>query len=314
MSHVIGVGDLLRAWHALDANDEAARRAISDLLLPGFGWSAMATKPVVPREPPQASPQPHSVIQQVEVPDVPSAAEHQALDIPFSVTPVVSSGEPQRTLARGPRLAADRNLTVATAELLEPEWARRIVGELMMTEAPLGDLDLPRIIHSLSEMREIRRIPRKSRPTLRLGAQVLLDRHPSMMVFYSDQSALRPVLAGIGGRGRTLLLRCDGFPPTSISEISSARWRPYEPPPPGTPVLILSDLGMARGAYPLSAEAEAAWDAFLAPLAATGNPLIALVPHPPTRYPLFICERICLVLWDRVTRPSDVRRARKAIM
>jgi hypothetical protein len=181
----------------------------------------------------------------------------------------------------------------------------------MATEAPLGDIDIPRLVRWLAELREVRRLPRKRQPTLRQGVQVLLDRHSSMMVFYSDQSALRPEIEGIVGRERTEILRCDRIPPTRVSELSTSRWRPYEPPPPGTPVLMVSDLGMARGAFPPSPSLEVEWNTFLNPLMAAGNPVLALVPCALDRYPAFVRERLHLLLWDSSTRPSDARRARK---
>lgn len=316
----IGVGDLLRAWHALGASDEATREAIRDVLLPEFAWlpkeETLAPRPDARREQldlpePPAPPEPD----QTSKPAGRGTSDEDAsalLDVPFSVEPMLPRSQPIRLPTSGPRLAADRDLAPELEPLLDARWARRVIGGLIAMEAPLGDLDVPRLVRSLTEMREVRRLPRKRQPTLRFGAQVLLDRHPSMMVFYSDQSALRPEIEGIVGRERTLILRCDRFPPTEVSELATPRWRPYESPLPGTPVLVVSDLGMARGAFPLSRLDEAEWDAFLAPLLSAGSPVLALVPCELDRYPAFVRERVRLLLWDWSTRPSDARRARKA--
>ena len=304
----IGVGELLRVWHALGATDDATRRAVRDVLLPAFDWHAPTERR---EEQPEEQPEEESTSERdkTEVTDAHTSAD----DVPFTTMPIAAEEQPLRPLELpvGPRLAADRNLAVEPEPLLEPVWSRRVVGELLAIDAPLGDLDIRRLVRTIAALRPLRRLPRKLRPTLRLGAQVLLDRHASLMVFFSDQSALRHELEGFAGRERTTVLRCDGFPPTEVAPLVGTAWRPYTPPPAGTPVLVVGDLGMARGRFPLDPAAEAAWDAFLAPLAAAGSRVSALVPCPPDRYPAFVHERMHLLLWDRKTQPSDARRARR---
>lgn len=313
MIHEIGVGELLRVWHALGASDDATRRAIRDVLLPDFEWCAPEQPPAPVPPPDPATPTPATpTLVRPPPPSEPEPVAPAPIDLAYSVTPLHRTDDRPLQLPGGPRLAADRNLAVPPEPLLDPVWARRVVGELMATDAPLGDIDLRRLVRTIAALQPLRRIPRKRRATLRLGAQVLLDRHASMMVFFNDQSALRHELEGIGGRERTSVLRCNGFPPTEIATLAAADWRPYAPPLAGTPVLVVSDLGMTRGMFPLSPASERAWDAFLAPLAAAGCRVCALVPCPPDRYPVFVRERVHLLLWDRKTRPSDARRARKA--
>lgn len=312
----IGVGELLRVWHTLGAIDDAARRAVRDVLLPAFDWHAPTEQrreqeEQQPDEQPDEQPNEQSTPERdkTEVPDTHAPGD----DVPFTATPIAADEQPLRPLELpvGPRLAADRNLAVEPEPLLEPVWSRRVVGELLAIDAPLGDLDIRSLVRTIAALRPLRRLPRKLRPTLRLGAQVLLDRHASLMVFFSDQSALRLELEGFGGRERTAVLRCDGFPPTEVAPLVGTDWRPYTPPPAGTPVLVVGDLGMARGRFPLDPATEAAWDAFLAPLTAAGSRVSALVPCPPGHYPAFVRERVHLLLWDRKTQPSDARRARR---
>lgn len=313
MIREIGVGDLLRAWDTLGAEDEATRAAIRDMLLPQFIWQAPEAEPAraAVREPAAAPPATLSPPTPSEPARATAEARKREAEVAFAVTVEHHEREvPLLWPESGPRLEDDRDLSLEPEMLLEPVWVRRVVGNLMSTEAQLGDIDLGKLVRAVVEMRPLRRMPRTRRTTLRLGAQVLFDRDPSLMVFYSDQSALRPVLEGIGGRERTAIQRCDGFPPTRVSELNSARWRPYSPPLPGTPILLVGDLGMARGAFPLSEADEARWDAFFGGLRARRNPVCALVPCAPELYPPFVRELVDLVLWDRRTRPSDVRRVR----
>ncbi|CAN92438.1 hypothetical protein predicted by Glimmer/Critica [Sorangium cellulosum So ce56] len=315
----LGVGDLLRVWHRLGASDEAAREAVRDLLLPAFAW-----RPLEERASPKPAPETGPIDEasspcQVSTASSPRDDEdldvHEpadtSLDFNYSVTPLHHEGRSFRLPESGPGLAADQITAMDLEPLLDSAWARRVLGGLITTDAHVGGVNVPRLVRSLCEMREVRRLPRMLQATLRRGAQVLLDRHPSMMAFYSDQSALRHPIEGFGGRERTTILRCDGFPPRQVSDLSVARWRDYQPPTPGTPVLVLSDLGMTRGVFPLTPQAEAEWDAFLEPLLSGGSTVCALVPCPPDRYPRFVRERVRLVLWDLSTRPSDARRIRK---
>jgi hypothetical protein len=313
----VGIGDLLRAFGELEATDPESRKAISDLLLPGFTWTAEGNKeglasPIIEMPPQKGSGQSAPI--QPRPSDQPEPATKPTFsEVPFSVEPLRSEERRLLLPTAGPGLALDKNRPPAPEPLLEPLWTRQVLAGITATERPLGDLDVASLVRALAERRPLRRLPRKMRPTLRLGVQVLLDRDESMMVFFADQSALRRDIERLVGRERMTVLRCDRFPPTRVSELTSMTWRPYAPPPPGTPVLIVSDLGMARGAFPPSISDEASWDAFLRVLKAGENRVAALVPCPCDRYPPFVREAIHLLLWDRATRPSEARRARKML-
>lgn len=316
----VGVGDLIRAWHKLGVRDEATRRAIAALLLPNMTWTPLEETAEqtanTAKEPVADDSKGHkALVEPIRKEDdrtAPPKPDEPSSDFTYSATPEPHQGQPFRLPASGRMLAPDSNLAMAPEPLLDAAWSRRVLGGLITTEVPVGGADVGRLVRSLAEMREMHKLPRILRSTLRRGAQVLLDRHPSMLVFYSDQSMLRGPLQGFGGRERTVILRSDGFPPEQVSELGSPYWRDYELPAPGTPVLVVSDLGMARGAFPLSPRDEAEWDAFLDPLLSAGSTVCALVPCPPDRYPAFVRRRIHLLLWDLPTRPSDARRARRS--
>jgi hypothetical protein len=312
----IGVGDLLRVWHELGA-DESTRKAIRDLLLPEFEWSARTKKPAVeasvtaPLVATKDSPGRDANDSRDPVATSGEPLELTAASLPFTSTSLSPRVRPLRLPVGGLPLPRDPDVAQEPEPLLEPVWVRRVLAGLLSSQAPRGDVDVAALLRRLTELREVRALPRTMKPTCRFGAQVLVDRHWSMMVFYSDQSALRRDIEGIGGRERTTVLRCDAFPPKRISELSTTRWRPYAPPIAGTPVIVVSDLGMSRGAFPLDAPAEAAWDGFIGSLAKVGCPVAALVPCEPALYPGFVRARLPLLLWDASTRPSDATRARR---
>lgn len=314
-----GLGDLFRAWHALGARDEQSRRLIRDALLgeDDVDWQPAGAPSPEPAPPPEPGEQPITAAgaagaaSPAEAPAGPDAAGWRE---PVDFRVEVAEPEGIQTVqlpATAAALARDRRLPVEPEPLLVPAWGPRIVSAFVATEAPLGDVDVERLVVALARLRGVRRLPRKLRPTLRRGVQLLVDRDASMMPLYSDQVALYGLIQAIVGRARSHALRCDTFPPGRVSALTVTRWGPYEPPPGGTPVLVASDLGMARGAFPLSRDAERRWEAFLAPLREAGCPVTALVPCDPERYPPFVRSRVRLLLWDAGTRPSDARRARR---
>ncbi|MCK6685411.1 MAG: hypothetical protein L6R30_23660 [Thermoanaerobaculia bacterium] len=310
MKPEIGIGELFRAWDALGAKNDATREAIRDLLVPSFTWVSKSPKPVPKTDiiqPPEV-PRPPRIIDRSETGKVEFPVPFKAVDLPFTVTPIEPEERRLEIPAGGAQLPPDALREIDPEPLLEAVWTRRVIGGLIATEAPLGGLDVDQLLRSLTAMRVVRRLPRKRRPTMRHGVQVLLDRHPSMMVFYADQSALRREIEAFAGRERTAVLRCDGFPPARVSEISSARWRPYSPPEAGTPVLLVSDLGLVRDALP----GPEALDDFVGPLRALRSDVVALVPESPESYPGYVHDRVHLLEWDAGTRPSDARRARRA--
>lgn len=83
--------------------------------------------------------------------------------------------------------------------------------------------------------------------------------------------------------------------------------RPYVPPLPGTPVILLSDLGIAR---PLGASDRASvdeWAAFASRVRAAGCPLIALLPYAPRRWPQKLRLHVVMIEWDPGVAVSKLR-------
>src|SRR5690606_24115468 len=97
--------------------------------------------------------------------------------------------------------------------------------------------------------------------------------------------------------------RAEGAGPGSMRT-----WRAYEPPTPGTPVLVVSDLGISRSRAAGGASPEE-WLAFADLVAATGRRCVALVPFPPHRWPAALERAMHIVHWDRTTSVHTVQRA-----
>ena len=68
----------------------------------------------------------------------------------------------------------------------------------------------------------------------------------SMQPFALDQQILRDALLRVVGRDRVEVALFDGCPLRSFGLGPRDEWHEYEPPTPGTPVVVVTDLGIVR--------------------------------------------------------------------
>lgn len=194
--------------------------------------------------------------------------------------------------------------------LFKPEWVRTLLSIALSVADRKGPLDLERVAELLSENEPLATLPRLPRLRLADGAQVLVDLNDSMRPFAQDQFELLKEVKRI-------------IPSSAVSEqyffvcptrgVRHARGRtdePYRPPPPSTPVLLLTDLGAARDAFDVARPRPGEWLRFAETLSRAGCPVIAFVPCPPTRIEPELRRVVCVVTWDRVTTTGKVQRLR----
>jgi hypothetical protein len=82
------------------------------------------------------------------------------------------------------------------------------------------------------------------------------------------------------------------------------KWTAYEPPTPGTPVVVFTDLGIA---YPTPNVVDD-WLVFSRLLRRAACPLVALVPWPKQRHPRRLSAEFPTIVWDRSTTLASLRR------
>jgi hypothetical protein len=87
------------------------------------------------------------------------------------------------------------------------------------------------------------------------------------------------------------------------------RRRRYQPPPPGCPVLVLSDLGIGGPRLRGDRSHPEEWLAFARRLKAQGSRVAVLVPYPRHRWSRVLESKMALIQWDRRTTVADVYRA-----
>jgi hypothetical protein len=201
-----------------------------------------------------------------------------------------------------PRVSADNLGRLPEREpLLAPRGGATILQTLIAAQIPEGPLDVPAIVEVLACRRVPERLPREAWPTLRFGVEVLADVGLPMRPFEGDQlQVIRQLRTIVGGQLTSVRYFAD-IPARGAGPGPRRTWRPYEPPDPGTRVLVLSDFGLAGPATYSYRGAPDEWRSFADTLRRGGCDAVALLPVPPDRWPRWLATLMPLVLWDRST-------------
>ena len=323
----ISFGDAVLACHELGPRDEATGRAIIDML----GLAGEPTTPAPlnvgaarPSSPPRfgdargptrrSTTTPPPTVPSVRRPPATSATTVAATvtrlgrsDQPFqrpdwldTVEPLGPLTEPTTTPDVKPlfgRVHRRGILTAATATLIEE-----------------GELDIDAIVATIAAGRPLRTLPRVLTQTTRRGAQILLDQGSGMAPFRNDQRQLVEALDHILGDEHFAVRRFVGCPSRGLlprrprpTPGRPLPLDPWKPPPSGTPIVVITDLGIGG---PLLDDARATvreWVDFAHRTADANFTLIGLVPYEATRWPPRIARAMTLLHWSERTTASEVR-------
>jgi hypothetical protein len=196
------------------------------------------------------------------------------------------------------------------APLFVPRWERAIVSAAVAVPEQSGPVDVREVVRRLARAEAITLLPRQRRPSLRAGAHVLVDVGRGMLPFTADRVQLLKALRRVVGADRTPMARFVGTPSRGCGGSRRDRWKPFEPAP-GRPVVLATDLGIARTS---DAASQDEWLVFLRRMQAAGCRVTAFIPYPPVRVPSPLARFVTIVFWDRATSPGQVARiARRAV-
>lgn len=340
----ISLGDLLSACRELEA-DEATASAIARLLkLTAFAGPEAAPAPAADPWAGLAAPEPGGDAREDARRGPPEAAAtpaDEAVPVVEEVTEPAPAPEPEPeevppAEASGPvvpswlRRVADRGAGVSQAgaeasqlpkpdgraeaapafePLLFPVWTRAILSGALSSRTDDGPLDLKRVVEQIARGEASARLPRRPRPTLARGVQVLVDRGETMLLFAEDQRWLEAEIQKVVGPGRAPVLYFEGCPTRRAGRGSWSRWKPYlehHLPRSGTVLLLLTDLGAGHPASVAAPAGADEWLDFAGRLRRHGCPLVAFVPYAPARYPDALHRLVTIIQWDRTTSASSV--------
>lgn len=310
----------MRCWKTLGAHDAEARAQIAEIL--GFRLSAgeapslrrvdSSTKSRTPTssrlpEPgfsQAAAPDPSSapraaLLRQVPIESRPQASPAGDYVPPWRLDPVPHQSETTSHLGFQPSFDP----------LLDVRWTRAVVGALCAVMTRDGPVDMLAVVDRLARYQPLTHLPLSCRPTLRRGIQLLVDDGPGMMPFMRDVRELSSRITQVVGVDRTQQLTFTDHP-LRREEVSGGpdAGKGYRLPASGTPVVVLSDFGLSRGARLRGAASVAEWLTFARMLRSAGCAVIGVVPLPRARWPRELAKAMKLVVWDRKTTVSDARR------
>jgi hypothetical protein len=216
-----------------------------------------------------------------------------------------------------PLVIKDSNIPLPFDPLLVPNWTRAMMSAALATSGGDGVLDINRIVERLARKEHLKRLPMRPFPTLTQGVQILVDMGPSMIPYARDQAWLQNEVQKVVGYEKAQALRFVGTPLRGAGIGERSRWAQYQPPASGTPVLLLTDLGICHSASSADWTSDSDWQSFAEVVKRAGCPLIAFVPYAPSRWPRSLARSMILIQWDRPTTiatvRSLVRRAREVI-
>ncbi|WP_406299093.1 hypothetical protein OG948_27945 [Embleya sp. NBC_00888] len=195
----------------------------------------------------------------------------------------------------------------------EPVWSGRWASGVMFaataTDVIGRVLDERALVRGVADRGLVRTLPFRSRPTTRLGIQLLLDGGESMRPFRFDQRWLRELADAVVGRGRVEVLRFQGTPWRGVRAVGRRGPVAYRAPAAGTPVVLVSDLGLRRLPFSAAAAAGSAeWRDWIDGVRRAGCPVVCLTPYEARAHPWALRRRVAMVPLDRRTSIRAARR------
>ncbi len=321
-SPTIFLGDLARAISELGISDPAALKLAAEML--GFNLDAVDAGKMGVRQ------------ESAVTNDAPIAPPEIGTETASSAPEVANAATPEKEVETGKRkvVAIELNKTTGQREtwipevqplppqedrpiatpplipLLMPQWTRGILSAALSTWDDQGLLDIEGVTEVLANGENVERLPTLLSLTLGRGVQLLLDKSQAMMPFVRDQAWLLKEIRNVVGSDKVEVLRFIGSPGRGAGA-GPRPWPAYQPPQPGVPVVILSDLGIRQPMFASDWADEDEWVAFADVIVRAHCPLIALVPYKSSRWPRSLTRLMSIVPWDRSTTAASVNSLRK---
>jgi hypothetical protein len=312
----IGIGDVVRAWIRLGAHAPDERALVANLL--GFDYTFTVKERTRTRKGDPA------VAASAGAPDggSSSTSAEPGRDLAASVALPLERIALQTAVAKTtpdwlqidrplqPELPQHLNVRLPHQPLFRTGWTRAILSTACATSSPHGPIDMARLVDALSQCRPVTELPREPMLSLGRGIELLVDRGDNLMPFARDIRDLQQQLQLVAGRDRTRIGYFDGCPILGCGPAARSTWKKrYEPPPPETPIVAITDLGMARGSAARTSATHNTWLKFFQMVRSAGCPLIVFAPYPLSRWPKVLSKAVRAIPWDRPTTVSIARQA-----
>jgi hypothetical protein len=337
----IFLGDLAQAWFRLKPADAEARAAIAHAL----GWDVNANELdessaiASPIADGGTNPDPSPLDQKGPTPPNPATITKGAagwddrdntitpsnvgqldsgrIGRPSPDTPVVETSLERHRLSRASMLEGVQALARSEVQraglrppfhpLFAPGWTKGIVFEAASTPTADAGLNINRIVELIAANQAVTSVPRLTRASVRLGLQLLIDVGEAMTPYRRDQEWLAEQILNVAGAPSVETLFFRGTPLRGAGSGPDFTWPAFQPPHAGTPVLVLTDLGIGRPARVVDRAAPDEWLEFFDGVRAAGSSVVAFVPYELRRVPPSMTARCSVIPWDRRTTAASVQ-------
>jgi len=215
--------------------------------------------------------------------------------------------------------AAGADASLPPPPLFSATHARAILGAMFATFHDGPEVDVDRATSVLANGRRLTAIPFVPVPTLRRGAQLLVDRAAALDPLRDD---VRQVIADaerLFGRGHIEVLYFAHCPSArdgqrrGVSRAPRERPERWRSPGRGVPVLIVSDFTLApRTDDEVDYATVGEWEEFVRDVLSADCHPVGLVPYPPSRWPPALGRLLTFVHWsERTTARQSMRALRE---
>ncbi|MEQ1909606.1 MAG: hypothetical protein ABMA15_12335 [Vicinamibacterales bacterium] len=181
----------------------------------------------------------------------------------------------------------------------------------MASTEQTGDIDIEGVAAQLTEGRPLSRVPRFRTTTLRRGALVLVDVGTGMDPYRIDVDQLLVWFDELVADGRLTVRYFVRTPAEGVFALDRQETTPWAAPAPGTPIMLISDLGIGGLTLGEDRATVADWLAFAEMAVRSSSPLLALVPYEARRWPTRLARAMTLLHWSERTSVGTVRRAKR---
>jgi len=309
----VAAADVLLAVHDLKPTDGATLEQILKMLgmerlppaLPRVGaWQANLAPPLeTPAAPTDANRTAGSPTVSPHLPPRLQGASARA-----QLVGRVTFAAPQWGSANTPfKPAAGRSDSDPPPPIFAAGTSRALLTAALSTMREGTELDVERATQVVATSRWLNAIPYRRVPTVRGGAQVLIDESDAMSPFRHDVDHLVQVLDKLFGRSHLTVRRFAYCPGRDVWENATSERKGWEPPARGAPVVVVSDVGLTRS-MDLDSASVSEWQAFARVVREAVCPLVALAPIGP-KWPPALARRISFVHWSERTTARQIGRA-----
>lgn len=180
-------------------------------------------------------------------------------------------------------------------------WSRLwpVLRILLSAQQRKNRPDLNRLVKILANARQPTKIPWQQQKNWTAGLRILMDYPNRMRLFDRDYLQLVMQLKKLRGDNGFISEILEDYPGGRVISLLGRQnhWQAWKMPEPGTPLLILSDLGL----YDSGGQAEKHWLAFGRKLLAAGCTAYVLMPVPARYLSREMASYYQCISWDRLS-------------